>query len=86
MAQKFNQEYIKLAHKGSSLHKEELLNAKLCGCFHCKKTFLPTEIKEWVDDDDTALCPKCGIDSVLGSNYPIDNKLFLSEMHRYWFS
>jgi len=33
----------------------------------------PNEIQDWTDDGDTALCPKCGIDSVIGSvsGYPI---------------
>jgi hypothetical protein len=38
------------------------------------------------DDDDTALCPKCGIDSVIGSvsGYPIERG-FLKKMHDHWF-
>jgi hypothetical protein len=34
----------------------------------------------------TALCPRCGIDSVLGSasGYPI-NREFLQKMNEYWF-
>jgi hypothetical protein len=34
----------------------------------------------------TALCPKCGIDSVLGDacGYPLTEDL-LSRMHQYWF-
>jgi hypothetical protein len=45
-----------------------------------------------VDEDEngigqTALCPKCGIDSVLGSNsgYPVTEIGFLKEMKSYWF-
>ena len=49
-------------------------------------TFGPAEIDAWVDDDQTALCPKCGIDSVVGSDsgWLIDVG-FLTEMHRAWF-
>ena len=41
---------------------------------------------EWIDDDNTALCPKCGIDSVIGtkSGYPI-TKEFLGQMQAHWF-
>jgi len=48
--------------------------------------FLPNEIQDWTDDGDTALCPKCGIDSVIGSvsGYPIQRE-FLSKMHNHWF-
>lgn len=48
-------------------------------------------ITEWVDENaedigQCALCPHCGIDSVIGSlsGFPID-EAFLSEMKRYWF-
>ena len=41
-----------------------------CGCFYCKSIYSASEVKEWYDNDGrgdkTALCPKCGIDSVLG--------------------
>ena len=35
--------------------------------------FKPADILEWTDDDQTALCPNCGIDSVIGdkSGYPV---------------
>jgi hypothetical protein len=37
-------------------------------------------------EGQTALCPKCGIDAVIGSasGYPISRE-FLAEMHRHWF-
>jgi hypothetical protein len=44
-----------------------------------------SEIAEWIDDGQTALCPRCGIDSVLPV---IDGKpdvVLLWAMHRYWF-
>jgi DNA-directed RNA polymerase subunit RPC12/RpoP len=77
--------YLK-AHRFSSRHREELEKDTLCGCFHCTKIFRPAEITEWIDDDDTALCPYCGIDSVIGesSGLPITEH-FLKEMHRAWF-
>ncbi len=48
---------------------------------------MAAEINEWVDDDTTALCPKCGIDSVIGSasEYPVENPAFLNAMHRLYF-
>ncbi|MDD5195178.1 MAG: cytoplasmic protein [Candidatus Omnitrophica bacterium] len=79
------------AHKHSLKHREEILNSEMCGCFHCEAIFNPSEIKEWVDADknnlgQTALCPKCGIDSVIGSSsgYPIA-KEFLGKMQKHWF-
>ena len=57
----------------------------------CLATFSPTEIQDWIEDDEadvgqTALCPRCGIDSVIGSKSGISlDVAFLSRMHAYWF-
>ena len=82
-----NNESIIEAHKYSSNHKKELKKDKLCGCFYCLKIFNPKEIKFWIKDTKgTALCPYCGIDSVIGaySGFPITTE-FLSKMNEYWF-
>ncbi len=82
---------LKAAHKRSSLHRDEILASKVCGCFYCKRVFASTEIIDWYDPKDdpngeTAACPHCGIDSVIGdaSGYDLTPK-FLAEMHQRWF-
>lgn len=42
---------------------------------------------DWIEDkdDSTALCPKCGIDSVLSDEHPIKDYDFLKQMNSYWF-
>lgn len=84
-------EEIRKAHKHSSNHLAEVTTSDLCGCFYCCAIFKPDEIKEWIDlietgIGQTAMCPYCQIDSVIGSNsgYPITVE-FLTQMHRYWF-
>jgi hypothetical protein len=78
------------AHGHSIRHRDEILASEICGCFFCCQTFTPAEITDWIDertgDGHTALCPHCGVDSVLGSNsgYPITPE-FLSEMRKQWF-
>jgi hypothetical protein len=78
------------AHKHSIYHRNEIEESDTCGCFHCMKVFPPAEIKEWTDKGDpageTAVCPKCGIDAVIGSasGFPIE-KGFLQSMNRVWF-
>jgi hypothetical protein len=66
----------------------ELQESQICGCFYCMATFGHEEIKDWIDDRDgkSAHCPKCGIDSVIGSKsgYPI-TKDFLSRMNEHFF-
>lgn len=76
------------AHKHSSGHKPEVQSSRICGCFYCSATFPPDEILEWVGrHSDTALCPKCGIDAVLGdrSGWPVSDRRFLKRMSDRWF-
>jgi len=86
------------AHSKSANHRADIEASLSCGCFYCRSTFEPSEIAEWVDWPDdpddaetvnrgqTALCPHCGVDAVLGSHsgFPITSE-FLTAMHRYWF-
>jgi len=75
-----------LAHDHRSLHRVELERSETCGCFYCMATFPPSKIREWIDAQQTALCPECEIDSVIGSasDFPITNE-FLERMHSHWF-
>lgn len=45
--------------------RQEKIRSSRCGCFYCLAIFQGNEIAQWIDDGKTALCPKCGIDSVL---------------------
>jgi hypothetical protein len=79
------------AHAKCTRHRAEVLKAERCGCFYCCAQFAPAEITDWVDpaSDDmqagtTALCPKCGIDSVIPMDAGVDSE-FLRRMKGYWF-
>ena len=79
-------DYIE-AHEFASNHREKLLKDRKCGCFCCLKIFDPKEIQSWIKDTSgTALCPYCGVDSVIGeySGYPITTE-FLKKLQHYWF-
>lgn len=75
------------AHKHASRHRAELDSSGICGCFFCFRTFTAKDIKAWIDSDQTALCPRCGIDSVIGSasGHAIEDR-FLRKMHQHYFS
>ena len=79
------------AHEHSSNHREEIQRSELCGCFHCLAVFPPSLVSEWIDEINdvgtTAMCPRCGIDSVIGaaSGFPV-NADFLGAMRGYWFA
>ena len=70
------------AHKHASQHRVEIEASTRCGCFFCFRTFPPLLIKAWIDAKQTALCPGCGVDSVLGdaSLHRIDDA-FLRRMY-----
>lgn len=80
------------AHRHCSIHGDEINASALCGCFYCLAIYPPGEITDWLDDrirgveGRTALCPRCGIDSVIGaaSAYPI-TEAFLKAMRGRWF-
>jgi hypothetical protein len=89
---------LERAHDHCSGHRAELVASTICGCFYCLATFPPSEITEWTDWPDgtpenrelelgeTAICPRCGIDSVIGgaSGFPMTAE-FLSLMQSRWF-
>ncbi len=78
------------AHKFCSYHRESIQKSKNCGCFYCLEIFSPSEIIHWHDykdgvGDQTAFCPKCRIDSVIGDFDLAFDKQFLEEMQKHWF-
>ena len=80
---------LESAHKRASRHRDEVLASELCGCFCCGDTFQPAEIVEWIHECDgvgaTAICPRYGIDSVIGSRSGIPlTPEFLRDMKDYW--
>ena len=78
------------ANRHSSRHRTEVLASISCGCFYCCEVFPPSDIEDWTDEwegiGQTALCPRCGIDSVIGSEsgYPITRD-FMAAMKARWF-
>ncbi|MGE0395404.1 MAG: cytoplasmic protein [Kofleriaceae bacterium] len=71
----------------SSKHRAEVEASARCGCFFCFRQFAPSAIKAWTEGDQTALCPNCGVDAVIGSASPyLVNDKFLRRMHGQFFS
>jgi hypothetical protein len=86
----FDLSTLESAHKHCIFNKNEILKSSLCGCFYCFSIYKPSEIEEWTDQDnpkgETALCPKCNIDSVIGdkSGFSINDE-FLKAMYSKYF-
>jgi len=81
------------AHDASDYHRAQIQASRLCSCFDCLLIFSPHRLRwyNWVNEKIsgkciTATCPRCGIDSIIGSasGFPI-NKAFLRRMQKHWF-
>ena len=77
------------AHDASFRNREQILRSDRCGCFYCLAVFPPSAIRSWVSEYEpkgqTARCPQCDIDSVIGSasEFPVTEG-FLRRMQEYW--
>ena len=83
-----NKSELESLHKKSSNHRKELESSPFAGCFFCKQIYILDEypVKEWIDNSQTAICPKCGIDSVLPVNDDSNNTQdMLQEMWKHYF-
>jgi len=72
-------------HKKSKRNRSSLSKSMICGCFYCFNEFPFDQIAEWIDDGETALCPYCGVDAVLGFGSETADQELLHEMHDRWF-
>ena len=79
------------ALKAARRNRKDIEQSEVCGCYHCQSIFPPTMILEWISPDrkgvgQTAVCPKCGNDCVIGSKagFPL-TATFLQELSLYWF-
>ncbi|MEI6221952.1 MAG: cytoplasmic protein [bacterium] len=86
--QLLNDTILEAVHKMSSWHKAMLMEAKIYGCFYCLTitTLEQNPIKDWCDEGQTALCPRCGIDAIIPQHttYLLTPDL-LQAMNNYWF-
>ncbi len=77
---------LEKVHAYSFNNKDSIIKSDRCFCFHCKKIIDNSEIINYVDTENTALCQYCGIDSLIPDSIDvnIDEKL-INDMHNYWF-
>lgn len=78
------------AYAHSSKHRVSIQRDTQCGCFYCLAIFPPSAITAWRDEEEgeqTAVCPYCGVDSVIGASSGFSiTAAFLHRMCEYWFS
>ena len=83
-------DFLDRLHHHSFRNEKQIKNSRVCGCFYCGNIFKPEEIVEWWEDDrrgnPTAVCPKCGVDAVLGDDCGVEiTQSLLELMHLEWF-
>ena len=90
MGKKKYEKYYSLAGKASYENWNAVKRSTICGCYYCQAIYSPSEItdEDWIQDAHgrTVLCPRCGIDAVIGdtSGIPI-RKDVLEEIHENKF-
>lgn len=65
-------------------NKKALSNSTKAGCYYCLEIYDPKDIKEYTDQGETAICPKCNIDAVIAENNISKDEL--KKIHDYWFN
>lgn len=74
------------AHEHSAHNRSEIERSRQCGCFNCNRIFNASEVVDYIDNDETALCPHCSFNSVIGDASGIEiTTRFLEMMNKYWF-
>ena len=80
-----SEEELLNGHNHSFKNRQEIEQSTKCGCFNCQRIYCPTEVEDYVDEGKTALCPYCGIDSVIGDASDIQiSKEMLHDMFVRW--
>ena len=73
------------AHGHSLRNRMEIERSSQCGCFNCNRAFFSSEVEDYIDDGETALCPYCGVDAVIGDASGFQpSEDFLRKMHERW--
>lgn len=75
MTQLTEQAFTQLHHV-SMRSRDSLKHANELGCYNCIHQFAYDDINYFIDDDRTALCPRCRLDTVVPvAHLPIDQRL-----------
>lgn len=74
------------AHLFCGKNKDLLAASQEAACFYCLRHFRAKNVEKWVGkNNQTALCPFCGIDSVLPDAVVDWSDGLLVDMTRIWF-
>lgn len=73
-------------HTYSSHNKRFIAISNKCYCFYCRSCMDRSEIVDYCDNGQTAICPKCSIDAIIPDSIEETvNEKIISELNAYWF-
>ena len=79
-------EEMKVIHSNTFRNREEIEESDICVCLSCCEIFYASEVEAYIDEGETALCPICGIDAVIGDCTGISmDSATLNELHKEFF-
>lgn len=68
-------------------NKEKIIKSKCVYCIYCKKKYDAKFIKKYTDNNSTAMCCYCNVDSVVGDAETINvTSQLLNKWHNEGFS
>lgn len=76
------EEVVKTVPEQSKDNRSRIQPDTDCGCYFCLTVVKGSEITDWIDEGQTALCPRCMLDAVLPN---CSDKDYLKEQHKKWF-
>ena len=85
---KLTEEQSKLYHSHTIRNRKEIDQSEYCHCISCIKSYPSPIVMRFIKDGDgeTALCPYCGIDAVIGDGcgLEIDQEILIT-LNKRWF-
>jgi len=58
-----------------SLRNRKQLENQTCSCYYCLRDFPASQITQWTDNEETAVCPFCHVDAVIPVNQLLARQL-----------
>ena len=85
---KLSEEQSKLYHSHTIRNRQEIDQSVYCHCISCTRSYPSPIVTDFIKDGEgeTALCPYCGIDAVIGDSCRlIINQAILTYLNKKWF-
>jgi hypothetical protein len=77
--------HVKEAALYACKNKAKLEESQTCGCYKCFSIMSVSDIKDWTDEGETAICPDCQTDALLPDVLVPLSEENLRVINKYWF-